>query len=125
MPTTLAELMAAAEARIRRLEPAEAWAAAVAGEATIVDVRSTEDRAAGVVPGSVHVPRTVLEWRLAPHSEWRNPDLVGSPILLMCAHGFSSVLAAATLVDLGVDAADIRGGFEAWAAAGLPHSAPK
>jgi len=39
----------------------------------------------------------------------------------LCAHGYSSSLAAATLVDLGyARATDVIGGFEAWAAAGLP-----
>jgi rhodanese-related sulfurtransferase len=40
----------------------------------------------------------------------------------MCDHGYSSSLAAAALVDLGIDAGDVVGGFEAWAAAGLPVS---
>jgi len=42
-------------------------------------------------------------------------------VILVCAHGYSSSLAAATLLDLGFrGATDIVGGFEAWAAAGLP-----
>ena len=41
-------------------------------------------------------------------------------IVLVCADGYSSSLAAASLVDLGVDAGDVDGGFEAWAQAGLP-----
>jgi rhodanese-related sulfurtransferase len=39
---------------------------------------------------------------------------------IACAQGYSSSLAAATLVELGADAGDLDGGFEAWAAAGLP-----
>jgi rhodanese-related sulfurtransferase len=42
-------------------------------------------------------------------------------VVLICAHGYSSSLAAATLLDLGyASAIDVIGGFEAWAAAGLP-----
>jgi len=42
-------------------------------------------------------------------------------VVLVCAHGYSSSLAAATLLDLGYGrATDVIGGFEAWAAAGLP-----
>ena len=42
-------------------------------------------------------------------------------LVLLCAHGYSSSVAAATLRDLGFDrATDVVGGFEAWAAAGLP-----
>jgi rhodanese-related sulfurtransferase len=65
------------------------------------------------------VPRTVLEWRAAS-PEWRNPELEGRTLVLVCDHGYSSVFAAATLVELGRDAGDVEGGFEAWRAAGLP-----
>jgi rhodanese-related sulfurtransferase len=119
---TLADLLAAAAAKIHRCEPREAFAAAAAG-ALIVDIRSGEARARdGIVPGSVHIPRTVLEWRVAPDSEWRNPHLDGSArLVLLCDHGCSSLLAAASLHDLGFsDVADVIGGFEAWRAAGLP-----
>jgi rhodanese-related sulfurtransferase len=49
-----------------------------------------------------------------------NPD---RQVILICAHGYSSSLAAATLQDLGYPlATDVIGGFEAWVAAGLPTS---
>jgi rhodanese-related sulfurtransferase len=64
------------------------------------------------------VPRTVLEWRVAS-DEYRNPALEGKRLILVCDHGFSTVLAAATLVGLGYDAGDIIGGYEAWRAEGL------
>jgi rhodanese-related sulfurtransferase len=122
---TLAQLLDAARARITRLEPAEAFAAAQQG-ALLVDIRSEPDREReGIVPGSLHIPRTVLEWRLDPDSPWRNPH-VGSldqRIVVFCDHGYSSTLAAASLVDLGfVRAADVIGGFAAWRDAGLPTS---
>jgi rhodanese-related sulfurtransferase len=120
---TLDELVEAARRRIARLTPVEAWQAA-GKRSLIVDIRSDEARErGGVVPGSVHVPRTVLEWRLAPDSAWRNPHVGGldSEVILMCDQGYSSVLAAATLVELGFRrAADVIGGFEGWCAAGLP-----
>jgi rhodanese-related sulfurtransferase len=118
------DLLAAARARIVRLEPHAAWAAARAGEVLVVDIRSVDDRRRdGIVPGSLHVPRTVLEWRADPGSGWSNPHLARRerPVALLCAHGFSSSLAAASLVELGFDAAaDVVGGFAAWLAAGLP-----
>ncbi len=120
---TLAELFDSAADRITRLEPAEAFAAVDEG-AILIDIRSHFDRERdGVVPGSLHVPRTVLEWRLAPESAWRNPHLGGldQRVVLLCDHGFSSVLAAATLVELGYEnAGDVIGGFAAWRDAGLP-----
>lgn len=125
---TLEGLLASAEARIERLSPA---AAAVAMEqgALLVDIRSDTSRERdGVVPGALHVPRTVLEWRLDPDGPWRNPH-AGEPdrrVVLLCDHGYSSVLAAATLADLGfARAGDVVGGFAAWRDAGLPvASAP-
>jgi rhodanese-related sulfurtransferase len=79
-----------------------------------------------VVPGALHVPRTVLEWRADPASPWRNPelgDLESRPIVI-CDHGYSSSLAAASLVELGfARAGDVAGGFEAWRASGLPVGA--
>jgi rhodanese-related sulfurtransferase len=42
-------------------------------------------------------------------------------VIVLCEHGFSSSLAAASLVDLGFSrAADVIGGFDGWRAAGLP-----
>jgi rhodanese-related sulfurtransferase len=119
---TLEELLEEARARIERLEPTEALAATKDG-ALLVDIRSDMDRERdGIVPGSLHLPRTVLEWRLAPDSPWRNPH-VGGPerhVVLLCDHGYSSSLAAATLVELGLRAGDVVGGFAAWREAGLP-----
>jgi rhodanese-related sulfurtransferase len=122
---TVHELVEQAARRIDRLEPADAQAAMRDG-AVLVDIRSDSDRERdGVVPGSLHVPRTVLEWRLDPGSDWRNPHApeLGDRVVVLCDHGFSSVLAAASLVDLGfARAADVVGGFEAWREAGLPIS---
>ena len=120
---TLAELLEEASARIERLEPTDAFAEAEAGS-LIVDIRSDASRERdGVVPGSLHVPRTVLEWRFAGDSEWRSPYAVGRDdrVILLCDHGFSSILAAASLADLGFTrTADVVGGFVAWRDAGLP-----
>ena len=122
---SIEELLEDARARIERLEPREAWAAVEAG-AVLVDTRGDRERERdGVVPGSLHVPRTVLEWRLDPESSWRSPHApgLGERVLVLCDHGYSSSLAAATLVELGFErAGDVVGGFEAWCAAGLPVS---
>jgi rhodanese-related sulfurtransferase len=127
---SLDELLAEASARVDRLEPAAAFAAMQEG-ALLVDIRSDRERQRdGVVPGSLHIPRTVLEWRLDREGAWRNPHVAGTGrrVLLLCDHGCSSVLAAATLVELGYpDAGDVIGGFEAWREAGLlvePAPAP-
>lgn len=114
--------MAEAAAKIERLQPAEALAALEQG-ARLIDVRSDVHRERdGIVPGSFHIPRTVLEWRLDPESPWRNQHLGGldERIVLLCDHGYCSVLAAGTLADLGFRVGDVVGGFAAWHDAGLP-----
>jgi rhodanese-related sulfurtransferase len=119
---TLAGLLELAEAMVVRLEPAEADRAVRQG-AQLIDIRSDLDRSHwGIVPGSIHIPRTVLEWRLDPEGKWRNPHVAATgPFVLLCDHGCSSLLAATTLVDLGFEAtADVIGGFAAWRDAGLP-----
>ena len=107
---------------LRRLDPHQAEDAVRAG-GVIVDTRSHEQRAAGgIVPGSIRVHRNVLEWRVDPRSGWYDKRFAvySGPVIVMCQQGYSS-LAAATLQRLGFDrATDMVGGFEAWAAAGLP-----
>jgi rhodanese-related sulfurtransferase len=120
---TVDELLDEARSQIARLTPAEADAAAREG-AQLVDIRSDADRERfGVVPGSLHVPRTVLEWRLDPSSPWRSPYAagLGRRVIVLCDHGYSSSLAAAALRELGFErVGDVIGGFEAWREAGLP-----
>jgi MFS family permease len=120
---TAAELLADAQRRIApRLEPVQA-SEAVRGGAVLVDLRSHDERRGeGIIPGSIHIPRSVLEWRLDPDSGYSNPYLrLDQRVIVFCAHGFSSSFAAATLRDLGCrTSTDIVGGFAAWKAAGLP-----
>ena len=116
-------LLRDARLSIERLTAAEACAALLEG-GLLIDTRSDGARQRdGIVPGSVHIPRTVLEWRLDPASEWRNPNLPpeAAPLIVLCDHGWSSSLAAHTLRQLGhEDACDVIGGFEAWRDEGLP-----
>jgi rhodanese-related sulfurtransferase len=120
---TIDELLAAARSRLDRLSPTEARAEVHDG-ALIVDTRCAEARAAkGTIPGSVHVPLSVLYWRLDPTSGHDDKSLSDTErrIIVVCADGYSSSLAAATLRDIGFSrATDIDGGFTAWSAAGLP-----
>jgi rhodanese-related sulfurtransferase len=120
---TIDDLLTAARARLDRLTPKAALAEAAAG-AVIVDTRCAEARRAkGVIPGSVHVPLSVLYWRLDPTSGHDDKGLSdrGRRIIVVCADGYSSSLAAATLRDLGFErATDLDGGFNGWAASGFP-----
>jgi rhodanese-related sulfurtransferase len=120
---TLDDLLADAQTRILRYSPAEAFAAAQAG-ALMIDIRSDSDRERdGIIPGSLHIPRTVLEWRTDLDSRSRNPHLGGldQEIILLCDHGCSTILAAATLSQLGyTNVGDVIGGYAAWSETGLP-----
>jgi rhodanese-related sulfurtransferase len=117
------DLLDRARARITRYTPTEARERAEAG-AVLVDLRSHDERERnGVIPGSVHVPRSVLEWRVDPACPNANAHVADRSLelILVCAHGFSSSLAAAALLDLGFKGtADVDGGYDAWRAAGLP-----
>lgn len=121
--TTIDDMLRRARATLERLEPDEALAAQGAG-ALIVDVRSHDERARlGVIPDSLHVPRTVLEWRLDPDSPHRNPHAcdLERQVVVVCADGYSSSLAAAALQELGyARATDLIGGFNGWKSRGLP-----
>jgi rhodanese-related sulfurtransferase/ubiquinone/menaquinone biosynthesis C-methylase UbiE len=120
---TVDDLLEEARTSTLRLTPLQARQAQLEG-ARIIDIRSDSARERdGIVPDSVHIPRTVLEWRVDPDSPLRNPHLgeLEDPVFLLCDHGYSSSLAAYTLVQLGyINAGDVIGGFEAWRDAGLP-----
>lgn len=121
---TINDLLDESRAGLARLGPAEALRAGEGG-ALLIDTRSADLRTRdGTIPGSVHVPLSVLYWRLDPSSGHDDPELsraLDRHIVLVCDHGYSSSLAAATLRQLGFsNATDVVGGFQAWAAAGLP-----
>lgn len=120
---TIERVLAAARERLERVSPAEA-AQLVAAGGLLVDTRPVEQRRReGEVPGALVIDRNVLEWRLDPESDHRIPEVTGydQAIVVMCSEGYSSSLAAAALQDVGlVRATDLEGGFQAWAASGLP-----
>jgi rhodanese-related sulfurtransferase len=105
-------LLAEARSRIRRYTPDEVRADP---ELLIVDIRSQDERErSGVIAGAKHVPYSVLPWRADQTSAWRDAELAGRRLCLVCEHGYSSSLVAAQLVELGIDVGDLIGGYEAW-----------
>jgi rhodanese-related sulfurtransferase len=127
MRKTVDDLLAQARSKLHRLEPTQA-AQAVADGAVLVDIRGAEQvEAGGTIPGALWIARNALEWRVDPASGHQHPALAGreNKVILICAQGYQSSLAAATLHELGfTGVTDIAGGFEAWRAAGLPVDAP-
>lgn len=119
---SIAQILETARGRLCRVGPEQAAAERAAG-AVLIDIRPAGQRTAeGEIPGAVIVERNVLEWRFDPRSDHRLPvadyDLRA---IVFCSAGYTSSLAAASLLDLGISrATDLDGGFQAWAAAGLP-----
>ena len=120
------DILDAARARLHRVTPQQAFAEFRIG-ARLVDIRPASQRAVdGEIPGSIVVERNHLEWRFDPGSDARLhfvTDYAVRPIVF-CTEGYTSSLAAAALLDLGLGrATDIIGGYKAWQAAGLPTAA--
>ena len=117
-PAAIDRLLDRARSRLERVTPADLPAEVAAG-AIVVDIRPVEQRARdGELPGALVVDRNVLEWRLDPTSPYRLPgmDDTDARVILVCNEGYASSLAAAQLLDLGVErATDLIGGFRAWA----------
>jgi len=122
---TIHDRVFAARSRIRRVTPDELAAQLLldSGAPTIVDTRTATDRSRfGVIAGSIHVPRTLVEWHLDPANGYRHSDVMSfdQPLVLVCNGGYSSSLAAENLLDLGfTDVGDLVGGIRAWTAAGF------
>jgi rhodanese-related sulfurtransferase len=117
------EVLAEARSRIRRLDPLQTLDA-MRGGALLIDMRPVWQRAQfGAFPGALVIDRNHLEWRLDPASDARIKEATGYDVevVIACQEGYSSSLAAATLVEIGLyKTADLAGGFEAWEGAGLP-----
>lgn len=85
--------------------------AAATGQVLLVDVREDEEWTAGHAPDALHVPLGALAAAALPTDR---------PVVAVCRSGNRSGVAAAQLAQAGVDVANMAGGMQAWAAAGLP-----
>jgi len=86
-------------------------------DVVLVDVRDTVEREQdGIIPGSIHVPRGLLEFQADPESPVHVSEMQPHRrIILYCGTGGRSALAAKTLLDMGYpDVASLAGGYEAW-----------
>jgi rhodanese-related sulfurtransferase len=121
------EVLSEARGRLSRVSPEDAHARQLAG-ALLVDIRyELLRRQDGVIPGALLVERNELEWRLDPLCDYRLPQAANHDldVLVLCNEGYASSLAALSLQQLGLHrATDVIGGFQAWAAAGLPVTPP-
>lgn len=126
---TVHDLVNDARAKLQRVTPAQLAAALRSADPPLVlDSRSGVDRERrGAIAGSLHTPRSVIEWMADPASGYSHPAIssLDQRLVVVCNGGFSSSLAAASLQDLGfTGATDLIGGVNAWVAAGFPVVAP-
>jgi molybdopterin/thiamine biosynthesis adenylyltransferase/rhodanese-related sulfurtransferase len=120
MPTG-AEFIRQVKQSVAEVDPADAKKLGQNG-AVLVDVRETDEFAAGHIPGAKHVPRGYLESRI----ESAVPDH-DRHVILYCASGNRSALAAKTLADeLGYSNVEsMRGGITLWKDRGYDVEVPR
>ena len=119
---TAHQLVDEALAQVQTIDVAELRARLAAARTHLLDIREAEEIAAeGCIPGALHVPRGLLEFRVDPTSPWVDAGLKssGQEWVLYCGVGWRSALAAKALQDMGLTGVShLGGGFQAWLAAG-------
>ena len=89
-------------------------------QTVIIDVREeSEVYNLGIIKNAIHIPRGLIEFKLLPNSP-NNPVLINDDtnILVYCAGGYRSALAAKSLLDLGFKNVYNLGGFQEWVESG-------
>jgi rhodanese-related sulfurtransferase len=122
MSKSASELVSAAKNQVENLDVEAVERELASGDAVLIDLREAEELTNGRIPGSVHVPRGMLEFRADPTSTYHQQPLdPAKRVILHCASGGRSALAAATLQSMGYSkVAHLDGGFTAWKDAGKP-----
>jgi rhodanese-related sulfurtransferase len=119
--TGVKDMVTAARAGIENLAPADVAAELDRPGVLLVDVREPGETAHGFIPGAVLVPRGMLEF----HADGASPSHLdgfdpGRRVILYCATGSRSALAARSLQELGYrDVAHLHRGRENVAGAGV------
>jgi rhodanese-related sulfurtransferase len=120
---TIGQLVAEAKRRIENVTIDLLRQELERGGIQLLDIRDVRERQKlGWIPGSMHVPRGMLEFWLDPTSPYYSGKVDPEKrIVLYCAAGGRSVLATDVLREMGFpDVANFETGFNSWAAAGLP-----
>ena len=120
-PKTTAAMVADAKQRIANLSVDQVATELGQGDTVLVDLREADERAQhGAIPGAVHAPRGMLEFYADPTSTYHRPEFdPNRRIILHCASGGRSALAADTLQQMGyTNVGHLDGGFKAWKEAG-------
>ena len=115
------DLVKEAKQQVENLTPEQVAGEIEAGEAVIVDLREPQEQAAtGVIPGATSAPRGMLEFYADPSLPYHKPEFEPERrIILHCASGGRSALAAKTLQEMGyANVAHLDGGIKAWQESG-------
>lgn len=116
----LDQILAEARRTIEEIDVSEAVRRRSEG-AVVLDVREADETGQGTIIGAVLVPRGVLEISVMAAL----PDL-DVPIVVTCASGVRSILAAVTMESMGYrSVASLAGGFDAWKAEAQEWSVPQ
>ena len=122
MPNSVKQLLADANASVPRIAPEAARQLVREKDGLLVDVRDAAEVAAtGKLEGALNVSRGMLEFRADPETPYHHAELRSDrPIILYCASGGRSALAARTLQQMGYSDVRNLGGFQAAVDAGHP-----
>lgn len=126
MAVTSEEMVAAARALVEGVAVEDVEGELASG-AVLVDVREEDElRVEGWIAGSIWAPRGMLEFWADPTSAHHRFEFqFDRRIVLYCAWGGRSALAADTLRRMGYDrVAHLDGGLRAWKQAGQPLIRP-
>jgi rhodanese-related sulfurtransferase len=120
MPTSVKQMLEAANAAVPRVTPAQAREMIAAGDTLVVDVRDApEVQASGKVAGAVNVSRGMLEFRADPDLPSHDKNFAkDKTVILYCGSGGRSALAGKLLKDLGYERVYNLGAFKDWAESG-------
>ena len=117
------KMLAEANAVIDTISVDDALALVDDPNAVIIDVRDGGERQpTSAIKGSIHASRGFLEFKADPESPMYDSAIdANKKLVLYCASGGRSALAAKTLIDMGFsNVCHIAGGFAAWKDAGGP-----
>lgn len=117
---TLEALLIEANELVKRLSYDESIDLINNTQTVIIDVREeSEVYNLGMIKNAIHIPRGLIEFKLLPNSP-NNPVLINDDtnILVYCAGGYRSALAAKSLLDLGFKNVYNLGGFQEWVESG-------
>lgn len=119
---TVKDMLAAANASVPRLSRAQVEDMVANHGAVVIDVRDAPElEHNGKIPGSVHIPRGMLEFRADAETPFHNPVMQKDrPVILHCASGGRSALAGKLLQEMGYERVFNLGGFKDWVEAGGP-----